>query len=242
GGGVIEALADEMLPTIEKSAARVAFEYSMKGVRIVRAELGDDAGVIGAAIIASERFESQISRQQPEAASEAGRGRPNDETGPGRRTTMKVIGLFRRDPAEVDLARTYDAVIIGSGAAGGMASHVLTSRGMKVLLLEAGKKLNIEEELKSTEWPYDHPRRGAMPPGYHALGYNEDSIRHPPYAQNTSYKHVLSYIHTSAAPHHTKTMVVDEKDHPYTGTDYAWVRARLLGGKTNIWGRLALRL
>ena len=36
--------------------------------------------------------------------------------------------------------------------------------------------------------------------------------------------------------------MVDEKDHPYTGTNYAWVRARTLGGKTNIWGRLALRL
>jgi glucokinase len=73
GGGVIEALCDEMLPIIEKSATRIAFEYSMKGVRIVRAELGDNAGVIGAATIASERFESQNSRQHPEAASEAGR-------------------------------------------------------------------------------------------------------------------------------------------------------------------------
>jgi len=41
--------------------------------------------------------------------------------------TMRVIGVFRRDPAEVDLARVYDAVVIGSGAAGGMAAHVLTS-------------------------------------------------------------------------------------------------------------------
>jgi glucokinase len=73
GGGVIEALGDEMLPIIGKSAARVAFEYSMQGVRIVRAELGDDAGVIGAAIIASERFESQNRGRQPGAASEAGR-------------------------------------------------------------------------------------------------------------------------------------------------------------------------
>jgi len=71
GGGVIEALFDEMLPVIEKSAARVAFRFSMEGVRIVRAELGDDAGVIGAAIIASERYESQAFAQ-PEAASEAG--------------------------------------------------------------------------------------------------------------------------------------------------------------------------
>ena len=41
---------------------------------------------------------------------------------------------------------------------------------------------------------------------------------------------------------YSKSIVVDEKDHPYTGTNYAWVRARVLGGKTNIWGRLALRL
>ena len=39
-----------------------------------------------------------------------------------------------------------------------------------------------------------------------------------------------------------KNIVVDERENPYTGTNYAWVRARCLGGKTNIWGRLALRL
>ena len=39
-----------------------------------------------------------------------------------------------------------------------------------------------------------------------------------------------------------KNILVDEKQNPYTGTNYAWVRARVLGGKTNIWGRLALRL
>ena len=43
-------------------------------------------------------------------------------------------------------------------------------------------------------------------------------------------------------PDYSKNIVVDEKDHPYTGTNYAWVRARTFGGKTAIWGRLALRL
>lgn len=49
--------------------------------------------------------------------------------------------LQSRQPAtrEVDLKKVYDAVIVGSGAAGGMAAHVLTSHGMKVLLLEAGR-------------------------------------------------------------------------------------------------------
>ena len=32
------------------------------------------------------------------------------------------------------------------------------------------------------EWPYDHPRRGDMPPGHHALTLNEYNIRQPPYA------------------------------------------------------------
>jgi glucokinase len=73
GGGVIEALGDEMLPIIQRSTARVAFEYSLNGVNIVRAQLGDDAGVIGAAIIAKERFETQTGGKPPEAASEASR-------------------------------------------------------------------------------------------------------------------------------------------------------------------------
>lgn len=144
-------------------------------------------------------------------------------------------------PAEVDLKQVYDAVIVGSGAAGGMAAHVLTSHGMKVLL-EAGKKLNINQELKSMEWPYDHPRRGGMPPGHHALSLNEYTIRRPPYAEGTPHSHVYSYVQGWSGPDYSRNIVVDERDHPYTGTNYAWVRARCLGGKTNIWGRLALRL
>jgi choline dehydrogenase-like flavoprotein len=145
-------------------------------------------------------------------------------------------------PAQVDLKRTYDAVVVGSGAAGGMAAYVLTSHGLDVLLLEAGKKLPIEKELRSMQWPYNHPRRGEMPPSSHGLTLNEYTVRRPPYAQGLPYDHVYSYVQTWDGPDYSKNIVVDEKDHPYTGTNYAWVRARLLGGKTAIWGRLALRL
>jgi choline dehydrogenase-like flavoprotein len=143
---------------------------------------------------------------------------------------------------EVDLNMVYDAVVVGTGAAGGMAAHVLTSHGMKVLLLEAGKKINTSEILHSMEWPYDHPRRGKMPPDYHALTLNEYNIRNPPYAQNSPFKKVTSYVEGWGGSDYSKTIVVDEKQHPYSGTNYAWVRARCVGGKTNIWGRLALRL
>jgi choline dehydrogenase-like flavoprotein len=149
----------------------------------------------------------------------------------------------RPGPArEIDLLTVYDAVVVGSGAAGGMAAHVLTARGMKVLMLEAGRKLDIEAELKSMEWPYDHPRRGDMPSDSHAITLNEYTVRPPPYAQGSPYKHVYSYVQGWNGSDYSKNIVVDEKDHPYTGTRYAWVRARNLGGKTAIWGRLALRL
>src|SRR5262249_26718952 len=70
----------------------------------------------------------------------------------------------------------------------------------------------------------------------------EYTIRQPPYAKGLPYRHVYSYVQTWNGSDYSNSIVVDEKDHPYTGTRFAWVRARLLGGKTNIWGRLALRL
>ena len=141
---------------------------------------------------------------------------------------------------EIDLTRTYDAVVIGSGAAGGMAAHVLTSRGLKVLMLEAGKKLPIEKELRSMQWPYDNPTRGALPPDRHSLTFNEYTIRDPPYGPGfEKSRHLHSYV---GSTDYAKNIVVNERENPFTGTNYAWVRARCLGGKTNIWGRLALRL
>ena len=153
-----------------------------------------------------------------------------------------VVKIAPQQEKEVDLARTYDALVVGSGAAGGMAAYVLASQGMQVLLLEAGKRLNIDQELRSMEWPYDHPRRGRLPPGSMGLGFNEYNIRQPPYARGSTYKHVYSYVGGWDGGDYVKNILVDEKQHPYTGTKYAWVRARVLGGKTNIWGRLALRL
>ena len=54
-------------------------------------------------------------------------------------------------------------------------------------------------------------------------------------------KHVYSYVQGWGGSDYSKNIVVDERDHPYTGTNYAWVRARCLAA-ANIWGRLALRL
>jgi choline dehydrogenase-like flavoprotein len=154
---------------------------------------------------------------------------------------MRLLAQAPRTP-EPDLRTTYDAIVIGSGAAGGMAAYVLTQQGLQVLLLEAGRKLDLNAELKSMEWPYDHPRRGDMPSKYHALTLNEYTVRTPPYAQGLPHEKVFSYAQGWGGSDYSTNIVVDEKQHPYTGTPYAWVRARCLGGKTNIWGRLALRM
>ncbi len=154
--------------------------------------------------------------------------------------SLQTINL--PDDKAVNLSKVYDAIVVGSGAAGGMAAYVLTSHGMKVLLVEAGKRIDTSKELKSTEWPYEHPRRGDMPPDHHGLTPNEYTIRKPPYAAGVKAKHVHSYTQTWGGSDYSKNLVVDEKDHPYTGSNYAWVRSRALGGKTNIWGRLALRM
>jgi choline dehydrogenase-like flavoprotein len=155
---------------------------------------------------------------------------------------MVLLRVVEPQPGDVDLTTVYDAIVVGSGAAGGMAVHALTARGLSVLMLEAGKQLDLDSELKSLEWPFEHPRRGRMPPDRHALSFNEYSIRQSPYAGNSPYAKVHSYVQGWSGSDYSKNIVVDEKEHPYTGTRYAWVRARCLGGKSNIWGRLALRL
>ncbi len=54
GGGVVEAFGDDFLDRIERAAQDTAFEINSKDVRITRAALGDDAGVIGSAMLARE--------------------------------------------------------------------------------------------------------------------------------------------------------------------------------------------
>ena len=57
GGGVIEAMADDFIARIDRSTRRVAVDFATKDLKIVRAELGDDAGVIGAAMLAREALD-----------------------------------------------------------------------------------------------------------------------------------------------------------------------------------------
>ncbi|MBI4889728.1 MAG: GMC family oxidoreductase [Acidobacteria bacterium] len=113
-----------------------------------------------------------------------------------------------------------DVVVIGSGAGGGTVAHVLTSLGVRVTLLEAGPLLNPAKDYKEHKTPFDYPHRGAGPDGESYFGRKDFGFFSAP----------------------TGYWQIDEE--PYTvspGSDFRWFRSRILGGRTNHYGRITLR-
>ena len=58
----------------------------------------------------------------------------------------------------------YDAIVVGSGATGGWAAKELTEKGLRVIMLEAGRKLDPAKDYKMLAWPYDLKHRNLVPP------------------------------------------------------------------------------
>src|SRR5260221_9603219 len=126
----------------------------------------------------------------------------------------------------------WDVIVVGSGAAGGMAAFQLATAGIKVLMLEAGRMLDHKAEYRTMEWPYASPRRGRLPLDHRPIAAAEYSFLDRPHAANpqmAKYAKVTSYAGNTFTPNWGG----NEKEHPPTGTPYSWVRARVLGGKTN---------
>ena len=93
----------------------------------------------------------------------------------------------------------WDVIVVGSGAAGGMAAFQLATAGIKVLLLEAGRMIDWQKEYRTMEWPYASMRRGRLPLGERAIDVAEYSFLDRPYGNNPafeSYKKLASYAAT----------------------------------------------
>jgi len=113
--------------------------------------------------------------------------------------------------------KMYDVVVIGSGAGGGMAAKVLTEGGLSVAMLEAGPQVYPEKDFKMFVWPYELPHRGAGVGGRARENFGEFL------APNGAWE-IEGEPYTSAP-----------------GSDFHWFRSRIVGGRTNHWGRIALR-
>lgn len=110
----------------------------------------------------------------------------------------------------------YDAVVVGSGAGGATAAWVLTNRGLKVLLLEAGRMLDQQKDFLAHTMPYDMPFRGRGRPGeYDGLWKISEQTAH---------------LYTNP-----------RKDTYLSDPEFHWTRLRAVGGRTNTWGRACYR-
>lgn len=130
-----------------------------------------------------------------------------------------IPGTRRRDaaappPIPAPSREVYDVCIVGSGAGGGMAAYTLTRAGARVVMLEAGPEWYSTRDAPMLRWPYDSPRRGASTAD-HPFGEFDACIGG-----------------------------WEIEGEPYTraeGSEFDWWRARMLGGRTNHWGRISLR-
>ncbi|HEU5020509.1 MAG TPA: GMC family oxidoreductase [Bryobacteraceae bacterium] len=115
-------------------------------------------------------------------------------------------------------APTHDVLIIGSGASGGMTARILTAKGIRCLMLDAGPPTDYEHD-RVTRRVCDLPYRGFGQPG--------------------------RFPHITQADEFNANVWADEKQNPYSyppNDPYYWVRIRRIGGRTLMWGRASWRL
>jgi choline dehydrogenase-like flavoprotein len=123
-------------------------------------------------------------------------------------------------------ANSYDAIVVGSGMSGGWAAKELAERGLRTIVLEAGRNIDPAKDYLEHMPVYEFKFRG--------LG-------------DRNHARSRQFIQSQAGPYEeqTKHFFVDDVDNPYSfdpAKPFIWVRGRHLGGRSLMWGRQTYRL
>ncbi len=142
--------------------------------------------------------------------------------GPARRPAVSFL-----DPSQTfDPAKTYDALVIGSGITGGWAAKELSEKGLEVLVLEAGRSIEPETDYVEHVPPWEVSFRGLK--DHRALAATQPIQRL-----------------AGACDEWASKFFVNDLDNPYTvdeaGDEFRWIRGRQVGGRSIMWGRQSYR-
>ena len=118
---------------------------------------------------------------------------------------------------------SYDAIVVGAGAAGGWAAKELCEGGLSVLLLDAGPVLDRQSSFPDPP----RPRRRLLSRATAGLGGQPVQMR------------------CSVFDERTRRLFVNDRANPYTtpgGSRFNWFRGRQVGGRLHLWARITPRL
>lgn len=120
----------------------------------------------------------------------------------------------------------FDAIVVGSGITGGWAAKELTQAGLKVLMIERGRKIEHQADYNTEmKMPWDMPFRGV---GDRALYDRDFSVQ------------MLNRHFNEFTQHH----FVNDRENPFTtpqDKEFNWFRSYQLGGRSLTWGRQSYR-
>ncbi len=116
-------------------------------------------------------------------------------------------------------ARTYDAIVIGSGISGGWAAKELTEKGLHTLVLERGRSVQHVTDYPTTMMnPWEFTHRGEVP------------------LEITKANPVVSRCY--AFREDSQHFFVKDNEHPYVQEQpFDWIRGYQVGGKSLLWAR-----
>lgn len=119
-------------------------------------------------------------------------------------------------------ARTFDAIVVGSGITGGWAAKELCEKGLKVLMLERGEPVQHPDYPTATKDPWQFPHRLSLSPA--------DKAKRPIQSRHWSLKEDNQHFY------------INDLENAYEEVQrFDWIRGDVLGGRSLLWSRACYR-